>query len=420
MYFNSCPSLHPHVLRAPLFKMTHHTDSTAAAPAVVAAALVAVPKTTRAVYAPKNGPCAEVLQVGDVDLPAFTEDKVLIRLVGASVNPSDTLAVVGTYPSPMHRTTVAGTEADLALIPGFEGVAEVVAVGAAAGKVTHPHLASPSDASPYLAPGDWVIPRGGFGTWRREAVVEPKDLIRVVPAAHRSDRAKADRQLSVAAAATLNVNPPTAYRMVSDNGLQPGDFLVQNGANSAVGQYAIQIAKLRGFRTINVIRDRPEFDALAAKLTALGADYVVRDGTDELKDLVAAHPEWNIKLALNTVGGASAGALIGALSNGGTLVSYGAMTPAPITVPATAFIFKDVTLRGFWMSKWQKTASPEASRAMLDDLVRWFEEGTLQAADAVEVPLHDAPDAEADAEVVEAISASGGSFLGKKVLLTFP
>ncbi|KAI9176027.1 hypothetical protein H9P43_006391 [Blastocladiella emersonii ATCC 22665] len=371
-----------------------------------------IPKTTRAVIAAKKGAPAEVLRVGAVDLPAFADDKVLIRLVGASVNPSDTLAVVGTYPVPLHRTTVAGTT-DPALIGGFEGIAEVVAIGATAATVTHPRLASPGDASPYLSVGDWVIPRG-YGTWRRDAVVDPKDLIRVVPAARRG-------KLPVAAAATLTVNPPTAYRMLADFGdLQPGDFVVQNGANSAVGQYVIQIAKLRGFRSINVIRDRPEFDDLAAKLTALGADYVVRDGTSELKDLVAAHPEWNVKLALNTVGGDSAGALIGVLSNSGTLVSYGAMTPAPISAPATAFIFKDLSLRGFWMTKWHKTASPEASRAMLDELVGWFESGTLQAADAVEVPLRAEADLESDAKVVEAIAASAASAIGKKVLLTFP
>ena len=35
-----------------------------------------------------------------------------------------------------------------------------------------------------------------------------------------------------------------------------GDTVIQNAANSGVGQAVIQIAAARGFTTINVVRDR--------------------------------------------------------------------------------------------------------------------------------------------------------------------
>jgi trans-2-enoyl-CoA reductase len=38
--------------------------------------------------------------------------------------------------------------------------------------------------------------------------------------------------------------------------LEPGDWVVQNGANSGVGQNVIQLARLRGLKTVNIIRDR--------------------------------------------------------------------------------------------------------------------------------------------------------------------
>ena len=48
-----------------------------------------------------------------------------------------------------------------------------------------------------------------------------------------------------------------AYRMLLDFvPLSPGDVIVQNGANSGVGQAVIQLAKLWGFKTFNIIRDR--------------------------------------------------------------------------------------------------------------------------------------------------------------------
>jgi mitochondrial enoyl-[acyl-carrier protein] reductase / trans-2-enoyl-CoA reductase len=38
--------------------------------------------------------------------------------------------------------------------------------------------------------------------------------------------------------------------------MEPGDWVVQNGANSGVGQNVIQLARLRGLKTVNIIRDR--------------------------------------------------------------------------------------------------------------------------------------------------------------------
>lgn len=44
--------------------------------------------------------------------------------------------------------------------------------------------------------------------------------------------------------------------MAVPNLCSPGDSVIQNAANSGVGQAVIQIAKTMGIRTINVVRDR--------------------------------------------------------------------------------------------------------------------------------------------------------------------
>lgn len=83
-----------------------------------------------------------------------------------------------------------------------------------------------------------------------------------------------------------------------------GDSVIQNAANSGVGQAVIQIAAARGIKTINVIRDRwkhqhylkpsmfefmtaiwwpcflswrPEFTQLSDRLKAIGATHVIRE-----------------------------------------------------------------------------------------------------------------------------------------------
>ena len=58
--------------------------------------------------------------------------------------------------------------------------------------------------------------------------------------------------------------------------MTPGDCFVQNGANSAVGQAAIQIGKEMGLKSINVIRKRETgMEELNEFLKGLGADLVI-------------------------------------------------------------------------------------------------------------------------------------------------
>jgi trans-2-enoyl-CoA reductase len=49
--------------------------------------------------------------------------------------------------------------------------------------------------------------------------------------------------------------------------LKKGDWIVQNGANSGVGQNVIQLARIRGFKTVNIIRDRYPSLSLAMSIT---------------------------------------------------------------------------------------------------------------------------------------------------------
>jgi mitochondrial enoyl-[acyl-carrier protein] reductase / trans-2-enoyl-CoA reductase len=53
----------------------------------------------------------------------------------------------------------------------------------------------------------------------------------------------------------LRINPPTALLLLEDHvALQPGDWVIQNVANSAVGRHVIVLAKARGLRTVDVVR----------------------------------------------------------------------------------------------------------------------------------------------------------------------
>ncbi|KAL3059801.1 hypothetical protein OYC64_014407 [Pagothenia borchgrevinki] len=278
-------------------------------------------------------------------------------MLAAPINPSDINMIQGTY----------AILPDLPAVGGNEGVAQVVEVGR---NVTS------------LKTGDWVIPKdAGLGTWRTEAVLAEGDVISL------------PNDIPLLSAATLGVNPCTAFRMLSDfEELKPGDSVIQNAANSGVGQAVIQIAAARGINTINVIRDRPEFTQLSDRLKAIGGTHVIKEEAlrrPEMRELFKTCPK--PKLALNGVGGQSATELLRHLQFGGSMVTYGGMAKKPVTVPVSALIFKDVKVRGFWVTQWKRDHSSDgrAFRAMLDELCQLIRQGKLTAPACTEVRLQD-------------------------------
>ncbi|KAH0631263.1 hypothetical protein JD844_005525 [Phrynosoma platyrhinos] len=293
----------------------------------------------------------------DIDLAEVGDFGIHVKMLAAPINPSDINMIQGTYP----------ILPDLPAVGGNEGVGQVVKTGRS---VTS------------LKTGDLVIPAdAGLGTWRTEAVFAEETLLKMPP------------DIPLVCAATLSVNPCTAYRMLSDfEILKPGDSVIQNAANSGVGQAVIQIAAAKGIKTINVVRDRPNVLELMHRLKSLGADHVITEDMLrklETKDLFKKIPK--PVLALNGVGGKSATELLRHLQHKGTMVTYGGMSKQPVTVPVSALIFKDVKLCGFWMTQWKRDHSwnKEKVKDMITDLCNLIRMGQLTSPACQEVPLAD-------------------------------
>lgn len=58
--------------------------------------------------------------------------------------------------------------------------------------------------------------------------------------------------------------------------LKPGDTVIQNGANSAVGQMVIQLCKIWKYNTVNIVRDRPNIHELKVLPHPNELEYVVK------------------------------------------------------------------------------------------------------------------------------------------------
>ncbi len=291
-----------------------------------------------------------------VELPdpgAPGADQALIKLEASPINPSDVLTLSAQY----------GMLPKLPAVPGNEGVGRVEAVGAAVQNVK---------------PGDVVLLPVGVGTWR-EKLLAP--AARLFPMPGNADI----QQLSM-----LSINPPTALLLLRDViELKEGEWVAQNCANSGVGNYLITLAKLRGLKTVNIVRR----ESLVAPLKKLGADAVVVDGPDLHKRIAEATGKAPVRLGIDAIGGDATMRLAHAVAPGGTVVNYGAMSGEPCRAAQQDLIFRNVTLRGYWLAHWFSQAKPADQMALFGQLIELVATGKLHTPVAATYPLSRISDA---------------------------
>ena len=261
------------------------------------------------------GPPGEVLELVEIDDPgAPGSGEVLVEMIAMAVNPADILRIEGRY---------GASPPPLPAIPGSDGVGRVLALG---------------EGVNGLAEGDLVMPLAG-PTFVERLRASAAAII------------KLPEGLDPLQAAMLKVNPATARLMLDGIvALAPGDWLIQNAANSAVGLLVARFAREKGVRTVNIVR---RFAAGRAVSEAGGDVILVHDGSTPQalsREVAASTKGAPVRLALDAVGGPATNALAHALPEGGTIVSYGMMSGRPCEIDPEQLVFRDITLTGFWLA----------------------------------------------------------------------
>jgi trans-2-enoyl-CoA reductase len=285
----------------------------------------------------KTGTPSQVLEFHSrpADSQPLAQDQVRVRILAAPINPADLNTIEGTY----------GITLELPATPGIEGCG-VVEIS----------------QSPDFSPGDTVMFLRRAATWATHATVPSSSLYRLPPG------------IAPHQAAMLKVNPATAWRLLHGfTHLQPGEWIVQNVGNSAVGRCVIQLAHSLGIHTLSFVR-RPE---VSAELRALGADHVFTDDEVGLTAARQALGGANASLAFNAVGGDSALRLMKLLRESATHITYGAMGRKPVTIPNGLLIFRDIQVRGLWVSRWIENAPPADVQDTYDHLSALVAAGKL-------------------------------------------
>ena len=255
----------------------------------------------------------EVIELSALELSPLPDHQVKVKILAAPINPADINYVQGSY----------GIKPELPSSAGLEGC----------GVVTE-------SKSKDFTSGDKVIFTGRVGTWAKEVITHSENLLKI------------PEQTPTEQASMLKVNPLTAWCILTQLRTLPnGSWIIQNAANSGVGYCVIQIAKLIGLKTINLVR-RAE---LLPELEAIGGDINLLDNAEYINTL----PEQKPLLAINAVGGDSALRMMEALAPKGLHITYGAMSMRSLKVPNKFLIFKGIQIQGFWITEWIKEQDPE-------------------------------------------------------------
>jgi NADPH:quinone reductase-like Zn-dependent oxidoreductase len=307
---------------------------------------------------------ATTIELRTVELAAPAADEVLIEMLAAPINPADLLLLTGRHVfQPVFPAAV-----------GIEGAGRIAALGSAVEG---------------LRIGDLVaVPFGG--TWTEFMLMKAIDVL-PVPA-----------DLDPLQVAMLSVNPVTAAGLLE--GLSAGDWVIQNAANSAVGQLVIRLAAHRGIHTINLVR-RAEW---APVLQSIGAD-VVLVGEENLREQIeTAAPGANIRRGLDAVAGDSTGRLYNCIGDEGDLISYGLLNSDQIILDAAKVVFGSVTLKGYSRLRSLRVMGAQRAQAVIRELTGLMRAGLLHSTIEHIYPL---------AEVIQAVEHADRPGRSGKIVL---
>jgi mitochondrial enoyl-[acyl-carrier protein] reductase / trans-2-enoyl-CoA reductase len=279
---------------------------------------------------------AACVEVADMGPPGPGE--VVFDVLLFPINPADIGFCQGSY----------RLRPPLPAVPGAECVGRVAMVGQG---VSH------------VAPGDLVV-NLQRENWAQRRLVRGEDVV------------KLPEGIDLRQAAMVRINPPTALLLLTEYvALKPGDWVIQNVANSAVGRLAIQLARRMGLKTLNVVRR----ERLFAELVALGADACVLDGEDLPARAAAAVGGAKIRLGLDAVSGDATGRIAECLADEGVVVNYGSMSAEDPHIPRNHVVFRGVSLQGFMLGRVLGRRDAAGIAAVYADLGGAIAEGRLHA-----------------------------------------
>ncbi|MFF4960647.1 zinc-binding dehydrogenase [Streptomyces sp. NPDC001222] len=281
----------------------------------------------RRVVHTRGGTPADVLTVVEEPEPAAPGyGQVLIRTTVFPVHHGDLLAVES-YPGEAPEPVPVGVEAT--------GVVEAIGPGARVA----PGVKVGGRVSVFPHPGAW-------SQW----ITADAGVVVAVP-----------DELPDEIAAQMLVNPLTAVMLRREAEEHPAfgynGLLVQTAAGSSVGRLVTGVCQFHSLPLVNVVRSDRGADELRRRFPEVPVVATGHpDWTDQVRRAADGRP---VVVVLDPIGGELAESLLGLLTPGGKLVSYGQLAEEPIPLQASTLLFQSLTIRGKNIGRWLSEASAE-------------------------------------------------------------
>lgn len=277
-----------------------------------------------------------VLSIEETTIPQPQAGDVLVRVKASPINPSDVAFVEGGY----------GIRPQLPSGAGFEGAGIIEAVGEG---VNLPLGAKVSFTS--------------IGAWSEYVTVPAKSLM-LLP-----------DTMPLEIGAQVFVNPITAWAMLYESGLRKDDYLLLTAGGSTFAQLVVQMAAKKGVKTICTVRRNDQIQ----QLRELGAWEVINTEEVNLAKKVRELTEKKgVNYCFDAVGGEIASQAIQCLAYKGTLLVYGMLSLKEMQVHNGLMIFKNLSVRGFWLTTWLQEASKEVRKEATTDIISMLNQGELK------------------------------------------
>lgn len=254
-------------------------------------------------------PC-DVLRVTEVTIPEPGDGEVRVKMLASPINPADLLFINGKYRiKPMFPQ-----------IAGLEGVGVIDKV---------------QDGCQYKV--DMIVAFRHKGLWAEYAIVPESKLIPLPD------------NFPIEKGSQLSLNPITAYALLEEAGLKQDDWLLINAGNSGVSKIITQLARLRGIKTIVVIRNENE----AEGLDLIGATSVLTSQSGKLAEKILEVTEHKgVACVLDAVGEELLSEILTVIAPYGKVISYGLLGKGNVTYHNSTVIFKNLTITGFGIDAW--------------------------------------------------------------------
>lgn len=301
----------------------------------------------RAAWYEKHGPAADVLRVGEMEVPEPGPGEVRVRVVASGLNPTDVKARAGSRPLGYPR-----------VVPHQDGAGVIDAVGRGV-------PASRTGERVWLYTVQW---QRAWGT-AAEYTVVPARLAITLPV-----------NTSFAEGACLGIPAVTAHRCLFADGPIAGQTVLVTGGAGAVGHYAVQLAKWAGATVIATVSS-PQKAALAA---AAGADQALNYRTgDVTAEILAATGGLGVDRIVDVDFGANLAVSVKVLKTNGTIATYASMGDPEPKLPFYALMARNAAIRPVLIYTMPEAARDEATR----DITHLVHAGRLMHVIGARFPL---------------------------------